>query len=82
MRRRTHRQSHDQSNIGGTARAASGESSPTPLNRIVTRRMVRVRANHHLAEPVNGLLTRFAPGDTFTTDADRAAALGRLVTVL
>jgi len=54
-------------------------SSPLPVNRAMPPERVRVRACAHLAESVDGLVRRYAPGEQFEVTAARAAALGRLV---
>jgi hypothetical protein len=59
------------------------------LNRAVTSAdnpqapvTVRVRATGWIAESINGQVQTFKPGEEFSIDADRAAALGANVEIL
>lgn len=58
------------------------ETDPTPVNRIVTGGMVKVRATCHLGEEVGGVIRHFNPEDEFEVSAHRAAALGPLVKII
>lgn len=44
--------------------------------------LVKVRARTHLAELIDGVVQRFAPGEEFRLSARRAAACGAAVEIL
>lgn len=52
----------------------------TPENRLLPASLVRVRANTHIVETVNGALVRCAPGQEMSIPAARLKALGKQVT--
>lgn len=58
------------------------EPNPIPVNRAVRSGMVKVRAIAHLGEFIDGEIQRFAPGDEFQLDAERAKSLPNLVEIL
>jgi hypothetical protein len=56
---------------------------PTPTNRAVRTGQVIVRANQAIAEQdADGEMGRYNKGEEFSIDANRAAVLGTLVTVI
>lgn len=57
-------------------------TDPTPVNRIVTGGMVKVRATCHLGEQIKGIMCRFEPDEEFELPAARVAALGPLVKIV
>ncbi len=74
----------DTSKVGRASPSAPSEpaAEPTPVNRAVTRDMVRVRANEPIGEEIDGDMCRFAKGEEFALPAARAAVLGPLITRL
>jgi hypothetical protein len=56
--------------------------TPTPANRMIDGKSVKVRALGWIAEEIGGKVQTFKPGEEFSIAADRAKALGKNVEIL